>query len=254
MDAGDPNPGNQPCVVVCGPNERDAGGYCEPCPTYQACDGGGNLATQYWCNAGSPPGSAQTVNYQACQSGATVTLQACVDTGGSPPANTPCPTSCTEAGERLVGGVCESCPTYIACAATAGDDRDDLKESRMFCQPGSPPRDALTRWNIACVGGDSEGQWQCFGEDGLPGSDPGDVPCPGESCIYFDGCDRSWAYSRRDVIQAYYLCAFIRFRVPHRRLLPGGLARAGSNLGIHYNDIPLYRRGWVCKPGGRSGR
>ena len=85
LNAGDSDPADQPCVVVCGPGERDGGGFCEPCPTYQACDASGNLSTQTWCNAGNPPGSAQIVNHQACQSGSTVTLQACVDTGGSPP-------------------------------------------------------------------------------------------------------------------------------------------------------------------------
>ena len=84
LNAGDSDPADQPCVVVCGPGERDGGGFCERCPTYRTCDASGNLATQTWCNAGSPPGSAQIVNHQACQSGSTVTLQACVAAGGAP--------------------------------------------------------------------------------------------------------------------------------------------------------------------------
>ena len=59
VDGSDPDPTDQPCVVTCGPGERDAGGFCEPCPTYRTCDASGNLATQAWCNAGSPPGDAE---------------------------------------------------------------------------------------------------------------------------------------------------------------------------------------------------
>ena len=204
VNASDPDPTDQPCVVVCGPGERDAGGYCEPCPTYRVCDASGNLATQTWCNAGSPPDSAQLVNYQACQSGADVTLQACVASGGTPPANTPCATTCPS-GQRLVAGSCQTCPTYDTCTASSGSSRTGLTVSNRFCDPGNPPRTARTRWNYACVGGDTEAIWHCIGEGGLS-SDPGDVPCPGERCIEYDGCDKPTGSARDDVIQRYYKC------------------------------------------------
>ena len=199
LNAGDSDPADQPCVVVCGPGERDGGGFCEPCPTYRTCDASGNLSTQTHCAAGSPPGSAQIVNHQACQSGSTVTLQACVAAGGSPPANTPCSTTC-QSGERLVSGVCEPCPTYRAC-----DSNGDYV-TKTFCSPGNPPVDARQTYNIECVNGNTENVRHCIGDDGLA-SDPGDVPCPGENCIYYDGCEQPSGWTRDAVIQSYYHCA-----------------------------------------------
>ena len=199
VNASDPDPTDQPCVVVCGPGERDGGGFCEPCPTYRTCDASGNLATQTHCAAGSPPGDAQIVNHQACQSGSTVTLQACVASGGNPPANNPCSTTCSSS-ERLVSGVCQPCPTYQAC-----DSNGDYV-TQTFCSPGTPPRNAQRRWNIECVNGDSDNVLHCIGEGGLA-SDPGDVPCSGETCIYYDGCDQPSGWGRNAVIQSYYRCA-----------------------------------------------
>ena len=132
VDGSDPDPTDQPCVVTCGPGERDAGGYCEPCPTYRTCDASGNLATRPHCGAGTLPESAQIVNHQACQSGATVTLQACVAVGGSPPGNTPCVATC-QANERLVSGVCQTCPSYSVCTSRAS------LSTRYWCEAGSPP-------------------------------------------------------------------------------------------------------------------
>ena len=203
VGAGDPDPVDAPCVVTCPPGERDAGGVCEPCPTYHICSGGSRIS-QTWCNDGNPPASATLATYQQCNAGTTVTLSACVDAGGTPPASTPCTPTCT-ANERLVAGVCEPCLTYEVCTAQTGSNRNSLKATRTFCDPGNPPTSARTRWNIMCRGGNSEGRWQCIGEGGLS-SDPGDVPCAGDRCIYYDGCRHSDGYVQSRMTRRYYQC------------------------------------------------
>ena len=150
VDASDPDPTDQPCVVVCGPGERDGGGFCEPCPTYRTCDASGNLSTQTWCNAGSPPGDARVASYQSCQGGSTVTLQACVDNGGTVPPDAPC-VNCP-AGQRLVAGSCQPCPTYRACNDTADSIGRRGSSQVEWCQAGNPPPDSTTGSFQTCQG------------------------------------------------------------------------------------------------------
>ena len=56
------------------------------------------------------------------------------------------------------------------------------------------------------MNGNTENVRHCIGEGGLA-SDPGDVPCPGENCIYYDGCEQPSGWTRDAVIQSYYHCA-----------------------------------------------
>ena len=206
-------------VTSCPTGQRIVGGRCEACPTYQVCSGG-SLVSQEWCNAGNPPGDASMVSYQACQSGTTVSVQACVDPGGTAPANSPCVTTC-QAGERMVSGVCEPCPTYYTCSATQGlaadIERTDLLISNTFCDPGNPPNSVSTTWNMACVNGTARGVWQCIGEGGLS-SNPGDVGCPGETCIDYDACRSSSAYSERDLRVNMHQCAVNPVPGPTRQI------------------------------------
>ena len=65
----------------------------------------------------------------------------------------PAPGSCP-AGERLVGGMCESCPTYFECAGGSLVQRE-------HCTVGSPPGDASMESSQACVSGALQTQQEC---------------------------------------------------------------------------------------------
>ena len=198
VDAGDPDPTDQPCVVTCAANERDVGGVCQPCPTYRICDGGGNLATQAHCGAGSPPGDATLASYQSCQSGATVALQACVDNGGIAPSDAPC--SICSPGQRLVGGVCQTCPTYYACNHTA--DRNGARGSSPveWCQPGSPPANATTGRFQVCEGSRRATANTCV--DGVYPLPASVSQCPATVGI----CTSALGYSARPVPPDNFSC------------------------------------------------
>ena len=158
-------PADDPCPNSCAADERLVGGTCEPCPTYESCSGN-NLVTLSWCNAGDPPADSREVSYQDCQGGSTVTLQACLNPGQSAPADNPCSSSCP-AGERLVSGRCETCPSYEVCFGNG-------LATRNWCNSGGPPADARTNTYQACVGGSTVTEQECL--------NPGDSPTPDSPC------------------------------------------------------------------------
>ena len=182
-------PADNPCLGNnCAPNEWDDAGTCRPCQTYQTCSGS-SLASNLWCQAGSPPPDAVSYTYRTCSGSTTNTYQVCLDPGDSRPADNPCSTTCGP-GERRVGSNCEPCPTYQAC--TAGDEGTQV--SQPYCGSGSPPAPAYTEDNYACYNGSTQIIDQCIGDGGYL-SDPGPVPCPGDNCVSYDGCRASSSLS-----------------------------------------------------------
>ena len=182
-------PADNPCLGNnCAPNEWDDAGTCRPCQTYQTCSGN-SLASDLWCQAGSPPPDAVSYTYRTCSGSTTNTYQVCLDPGDARPADNPCSTTCGP-GERRVGSNCEPCPTYQAC--TAGDAGTQV--SQPYCGSGSPPAPAYIEDNYACYNGSTQVIDQCIGDGGYS-SDPGPVPCPGDNCVSYDGCRASSSLS-----------------------------------------------------------
>ena len=208
-------PADAPCVTSCPSGQRVVRGICESCPTYFEC-AGGSLVQRQHCAAGSPPASATEEAVRTCVGGVTQTNTMCVAGGGTRPADTPC-TSCPS-GQRLVAGSCQTCPTYTTCSASTGSNRN-LTTSNTFCSAGNPPNDVTVRWNIACVRGNSEVQWQCIGTGGLP-SNPGEVPCSGDRCIYYEGCRQDSSTQRGQMTQQYFSCSSNPVAPPAPQVIP----------------------------------
>ena len=161
--AGDPAPSDAPCTS-CPSGQRLVAGSCEACPVYKVCSGD-SLVDQQWCNAGSPPADATTVNVQWCDSGTTRTRTECVAAGDTPPADAPCSTC--PAGQRLVGLNCEACPTYKVCSGNSLMDQ-------QWCSTGSPPADATTISVQWCDSGTTRTRTECVAAGDTP---PADAPC-----------------------------------------------------------------------------
>ena len=189
-------PADAACVTSCPPNERLVAGVCGSCLTHWECSAGRRVQREF-CGAGSPLPDARNETVRNCVGGVQQTNTVCVAAGDPRPADTPC-TSC-QAGQRLVAGSCQTCPTYQVC------DSSGNLESRTFCDPGNQPISARRTWNYVCVNGSTTTAWQCIGEGGLA-ADPGDVLCPGDSCITVNNCSDTdgWGISSVSIIEWEY--------------------------------------------------
>ena len=198
-------PADAACVTSCPPNERLVAGVCGSCLTHWECSAGRRVQREY-CEAGSPPLDARNETVRACVGGVQQTNTVCVAAGDPRPADTPC-TSCPS-GQRLVAGSCQTCPTYNVCTASVGDYSEwpqGFLASRTFCDPGNPPTSASMTLNFACVSGDTDLVSHCIGEGGLA-YDPGDVPCPGDSCIEYEDCYREDGWTLSQMTGQYRDC------------------------------------------------
>ena len=206
VDAGDIPPADAPCTT-CPSGQRLVAGTCQTCPDYQVCSSG-SLATQQWCSAGNPPADAQIVSFQWCDSGTTRSSSGCYGPSDTLPSDAPCPPQPTCApgerpvwdplaynwacqgcpsGQRLVGGVCQTCPTYEACSGNS-------LVTRQWCSAGNPPADATTANYQVCSGNSLVTRTACL--------DPGDSTPASATTASVQYCDSGTTRTRTECVDA----------------------------------------------------